>query len=88
MTYSLAKEGKKYNIGVNAIAPLAASRMTESLVKKDDMEFIDPKHIVPLVGYLSNFYIIILVLLLAHDECKENGSVFEIAGGYIAKMRY
>ena len=29
MTYSLAKEGKKYNIGVNAIAPLAASRMTE-----------------------------------------------------------
>ena len=34
---------KKYNIGVNAIAPLAA--LTESLVKKDDMEFID-QHIV------------------------------------------
>jgi hypothetical protein len=37
---------------------------------------LDPKFVVPLVAYL------------AHDTCQENGSLFEVAGGFVAKLRW
>lgn len=50
--------------------------MTETMMPKEALEKLDPVHVVPLVGYL------------AHDSCKENGSIFEVAGGWIGKLRW
>ena len=50
--------------------------MTETVFPKEVLEKLDPKNIVPLVAYL------------AHDSNTENGSTFEVGGGYISKVRW
>jgi NAD(P)-dependent dehydrogenase (short-subunit alcohol dehydrogenase family) len=75
-TQTLAKEGEKRNILTNTICPVAASRMTETVMPKEVLENLDPKYIIPLVAYL------------AHENCKENGGLFEVAGGFVAKLRW
>lgn len=50
--------------------------MTETVMPKEALERLDPKNICPIVAYL------------AHDSCEENGSVFEVAGGFCAKLRW
>lgn len=76
MTLTLAKEGDKRNIRVNTIAPIAASRMTETVMPAEVLKNVDPKHVVPFVAYLC------------HEKCEENGSLFEVAGGYVGKLRW
>jgi 3-hydroxyacyl-CoA dehydrogenase/3a,7a,12a-trihydroxy-5b-cholest-24-enoyl-CoA hydratase len=76
LTMTLAKEGGKRNIFCNSIAPFAASRMTETVMKGDVMEATKPGYVVPLVAYLC------------HESNKENGSLFEVGGGFIAKYRW
>ncbi len=75
-TQALAKEGEKRNIRVNTIAPLAASRMLETVMPPDILKLVNPALVVPLVAYLS------------HESCQENGSVFEVGGGFVAKLRW
>mmetsp|Transcript_30778 Transcript_30778/g.22873 ORF Transcript_30778/g.22873 Transcript_30778/m.22873 type:complete len:223 (+) Transcript_30778:73-741(+) len=75
-TQSLAKEGEKRNIFVNTICPLAGTRMTETVLPKDLSNALKPDFVAPLVAYL------------VHDSCQENGSLFEVGAGYIAKMRW
>lgn len=75
-TRTLALEGAKRNIFANSIAPVAASRMTETVMSKDILKLIDPKFVVPVVAYLC------------HDSCKENGSLFEAGAGWVAKLRW
>ncbi len=75
-TKSLAKEGAKYNIHTNVIAPLAATRMTETVMAKDILDLLKVEYIVPLVAYLS------------HEKCLENGSIFEVGGRWVAKLRW
>jgi hypothetical protein len=50
--------------------------MTETVMPQEVLTNLDPKFVIPLVAYL------------AHESCKENGSLFEIAGGFIAKLRW
>ena len=76
LTMTLAKEGEKRNIFCNSIAPYAASRMTETVMKGDVMEAMNSEYVVPLVAFLT------------HESCKENGSIFEVGGGFIAKFRW
>ena len=33
-------------------------------------------------------YVIPLVAYLCHESCEETGSVFEVAAGYCAKLRW
>jgi len=73
---TLAREGDKKNIRCNTIAPVAASRMTETVLPPSALEMLKPDYIVPLVAYL------------AHESCEENGSVFEIGGGFVSKLRW
>lgn len=75
-TQALAKEGEKKNIRVNTIAPLAASRMLETVMPPDVLATVKPELVVPLVAYLC------------HESCEETGSVFEVGGGFVAKLRW
>jgi NAD(P)-dependent dehydrogenase (short-subunit alcohol dehydrogenase family) len=76
LSQSLAKEGEKRNIRVNTICPLAASRMTETVLPKEVLENIKPEYVAPLIAYLC------------HESCEETGSLFEVGAGYVAKLRW
>lgn len=75
-TKTLAKEGEKYNIKTNCIAPVAATAMTQNLLPKDLLELMKVQYITPVVAYFS------------HKDCEENGGVYEVAGSYVGKVRF
>ncbi|OIW28375.1 NAD(P)-binding protein [Coniochaeta ligniaria NRRL 30616] len=76
-TETLAKEGIKYNIISNVIAPIAASRMTETVMPPDLLALMKPEWVVPLVAVLTH-----------KSNTSETGSIFEVGGGHIAKLRW
>lgn len=73
---TLAKEGVKYNILTNIIAPIAASRMTATVMPEKLLQHLPPSWIVPLVAVLT------------HKTNTENGSLFELGGGHMSKLRW
>jgi multifunctional beta-oxidation protein len=73
---SLAREGARKNVFTNTIAPLAASKMTETIMPPDILASLKPDFVVPLVAYLC------------HDSCTENGSIFEVGAGFVSKLRW
>jgi NAD(P)-dependent dehydrogenase (short-subunit alcohol dehydrogenase family) len=76
LTLSLAREGLKRNIHVNSLCPVAASRLTETVMSKEVLSNLKPEYIVPLVAVLT------------HEECKETGAIYELGAGYISKLRW
>jgi NAD(P)-dependent dehydrogenase (short-subunit alcohol dehydrogenase family) len=73
LTRVLAHEGGRVNILVNAIAPLARTRMTDGLL--GDLEaHLGPECISAVVAYL------------AHESCTVNGHVYSVAGGRVARI--
>ncbi len=56
MTYTWAGELARYGIRVNAVAPMATTRMTENLPgqKPDPSNFLDPRLNSPMVAYLCS----------------------------------
>ncbi|EMD88293.1 hypothetical protein COCC4DRAFT_174938 [Bipolaris maydis ATCC 48331] len=75
-TETLAKEGLKYNILCNVVAPIAASRMTETVMPPDVLEKMKPEWVVPIVAVLT------------HKSSTETGSIFEAGAGHVAKLRW
>ena len=73
LTRVLANEGRKYNIGVNAIAPVAKTRMTEDLLGAFG-DALDPALVTPLVAYLAS------------EACDVTGEVYSAAGGIISRF--
>ncbi|KAI8901668.1 hypothetical protein BC833DRAFT_617445 [Globomyces pollinis-pini] len=73
---TLAKEGGRKNVYTNTIAPLAASKMTETIMPAEILASLKPDFVVPLVAYLC------------HETCKENGSIFEVGAGFVSKLRW
>jgi len=51
---SLKLEGAKDNIKVNAICPVAATRMTENLMPPTVLELLKPEFVSPAVAYLAS----------------------------------
>jgi NAD(P)-dependent dehydrogenase (short-subunit alcohol dehydrogenase family) len=73
LTRVLAAEGAKYNIKVNAIAPLARTRMTESLLG-DAAERLDPGLVSPVVAWL------------VHEDVPVTGEIYTVGGGRVARF--
>jgi NAD(P)-dependent dehydrogenase (short-subunit alcohol dehydrogenase family) len=71
LTRVLALEGEAHGIKVNAIAPIAATRMTAGILG-DLTSRVGPDSVSPVVAYL------------AHEECAVNGNVYSVAGGRVA----
>ncbi|GLU46705.1 SDR family oxidoreductase [Nocardiopsis ansamitocini] len=74
LTKTLAIEGAKYDINVNAIAPVAYTRMTEDLFPADAAAKLSPEQVTP------------LVLWLAHEDCDTTGEVYSVGGGRVARV--
>lgn len=74
--------GEKRNVFVNTIAPVAGSRMTETVMPPDlvDSSILSQSHIEQ-VEALKPDYVAPLVAFLCHDSCKENGQLFEVGAG-------
>jgi multifunctional beta-oxidation protein len=76
-TETLAKEGARYNILCNVIAPIAASRMTQTVMPPEALDSLKPEWVVPLVA------------VLVHDSnVEESGGIYEVGGGHVAKLRW
>jgi 3-hydroxyacyl-CoA dehydrogenase/3a,7a,12a-trihydroxy-5b-cholest-24-enoyl-CoA hydratase len=73
---TLALEGKGRNILTNTIAPLAGSRLTETVLPEELINALKPEYVSPLVAWLC------------HEDCEENGSLFEVGGGFFGKLRW
>ena len=73
LTRVLAQEGAKYNIKVNAIAPIARTRMTEELMGAA-AEKLNPELVSPVVAWLAS------------EDCSVTGEVFTVAGGRVARF--
>ena len=76
LTRTLAIEGRKSNILVNAIAPTGGTRMTEGLIPPQVFEQLKPELVSPLVVYLGS------------EACQETSGLFEVGGGWIGKVRW
>lgn len=71
LTKVLAVEGRKHDIHVNALAPMARTKMTESLLDED--VHLDPGQVAPVACYL------------VHEHCPATGEIFSAGGGRLAR---
>ncbi len=76
LSNTLAIEGKKKNVLVNTIAPIAGSRLTETVLPKNITDALKPEYVSPLVAWLVN------------EKCDETGGLFEVGGGLFTKLRW
>ena len=70
---TLAHEGAKYNIKTNAVAPIAATRMTQDILPPEVFEKLTPEYVAPVVAYLCS------------EEVPDTASVFIIGGGKVQR---
>jgi 3-hydroxy-3-methylglutaryl CoA synthase/NAD(P)-dependent dehydrogenase (short-subunit alcohol dehydrogenase family)/putative sterol carrier protein len=67
---TLKLEGEKYDIKVNTVSPIAATRLTEDVLPPDLFEKLKPEFVAPLVLYLCS------------KACGETGMIFNAGMGY------
>lgn len=72
---TLALEGARNNIYTNVIAPIAGSRLTETIWPEEVLKATSPDYVVP------------LAVKLCAEDSTENGGVFEVGASWFAKIR-
>ncbi|MBA3741480.1 SDR family oxidoreductase [Sporichthya sp.] len=83
MTLVAARELERYGVRVNAIAPVARTRLTESVpglgdrISADDGGFDKwaPENVSPLVAWLAS------------KDCQASGEVFNVVGGHVGRQQ-
>jgi NAD(P)-dependent dehydrogenase (short-subunit alcohol dehydrogenase family) len=73
---ALRLEGQKYNVLINALAPVAGTRMTEGLMTPEMLEKIKPEFVSPMVAYLCS------------EQCQRTGEIWSAGAGYFARIEY
>lgn len=75
---ALAREGAKYNIYVNTIAPNAGTNMTRTIMPEEMVQAFKPDYVAP------------LVLLLCSDKTPSppTGRLYEVGSGWFAQTRW
>ncbi|KIY72364.1 peroxisomal hydratase-dehydrogenase-epimerase [Cylindrobasidium torrendii FP15055 ss-10] len=76
-TKTLATEGAKYNIKATAIAPIAASPMTETVMPPEMLSKLGPEFVSPFLGAVCH-----------PDGVDASGRVFELGAGYVGEIRW
>jgi multifunctional beta-oxidation protein len=75
-TKTIAREGAKYGIVVNAVAPNAGTNMTRTVRPESEVQMLKPEYVAPLVAAL----------------CSENppasGQLYEAGSGWFAATRW
>jgi NAD(P)-dependent dehydrogenase (short-subunit alcohol dehydrogenase family) len=71
---SLKLEGARYNIKVNTVAPLAASRLAVGAFREEIMPLLKQELVAAAVAYLC------------HESCGASGDIIVAGGGYYGKV--
>lgn len=75
LTQTLAIEGRRYDIRANAVAPIAATRMTQDVAPAEMLDKLPADQVAPIVGYLLT------------DECTDSGTVVVAGGGKVHRVQ-
>lgn len=70
----LKLEGAKYNVLVNSVAPMAATRLTQDVLPQELLERLKPELVAP------------LVLFLCSERCLETGRIYNAAAGFFSRV--
>jgi 3-hydroxyacyl-CoA dehydrogenase/3a,7a,12a-trihydroxy-5b-cholest-24-enoyl-CoA hydratase len=73
---TLAIEGQKRNVLVNIVAPIAGSRLTETVLPKEICDQLRPEFVSPLVGYLVS------------EACATTGGIYEVGAGTFSRVKW
>ena len=75
-TKCIAREGAKYNIIVNAVAPSAGTNMTRTVRPENEIQALKPEYVAPLVVALSS------------EKPPSAGQLYEAGSGWFAATRW
>jgi NAD(P)-dependent dehydrogenase (short-subunit alcohol dehydrogenase family) len=75
LTRVLCHEGAKFGIKINALAPVAKTRMSDELMAADWMDkALDPSRVAPVAAFL------------VHEDCPVTGEIYSAGGGRVNRF--
>jgi NAD(P)-dependent dehydrogenase (short-subunit alcohol dehydrogenase family) len=69
----LKQEGAKYNVNVNTVAPVAGTRLTQTVMPQEMVDKLTPDFVTPAVVYMVS------------KECEDSGLIIEAGAGNFSR---